>query len=153
MQFDIDWPVVWSNLVLMGIAYLLAVPAGLNRERNARSAGLRTYPLVALGSCAFMLVGIAVLEPSDAEARVFAGIATGIGFIGGGAILKGRQVVTGTATAASLWSMGAIGVAVAYQRIEIALVLSLLTVATLQLIPAVKPLVGSDAESGDERTD
>jgi len=149
VEIEIDWQIVWSNLVLMGIAYGFAIPAGWNRERNTRSAGLRTYPLVALASCAFMLVGINVLDTTGAEGRVLQGIITGIGFIGGGAILKGKQVVTGTATAASLWTMGAVGVAVAFRRLEIALVLSVITFATLQLLPAVKPLL-DDGNSDKE---
>ena len=153
MEMDIDWPMVWSNLVLLGIAYVLALPAGWNRERRTRSAGLRTYPLVALASCGFMLIGISVLSTTDAEGRVMQGIITGIGFVGGGAILKGSKFVTGTATAASLWSMGAIGVAVAFKRLEIAIVLSLLTFATLQLVPSVKPIVASDEDVDKEEPD
>ena len=150
MSLDVDWPVISYNLILMGLAYALALPAGWNRERSARSAGLRTYPLVAIASCGFMLVGMSVLSTTDAEARVLQGIITGIGFIGGGAILKGSKVVSGTATAASLWTTGAIGVAVAFRRLEVAMLLSIITFATLQLIPAVKPLVDSDQEDDDK---
>jgi putative Mg2+ transporter-C (MgtC) family protein len=150
MSLDVDWPVISYNLILMGLAYALALPAGWNRERSARSAGLRTYPLVAIASCGFMLVGMSVLSTTDAEARVLQGIITGIGFIGGGAILKGSKVVSGTATAASLWTTGAIGVAVAFRRLEVAMLLSIITFATLQLIPSVKPLVDSDQEDDDK---
>lgn len=66
-----------------------------------------------------------------------------MGFIGGGAILKHRGKVQGTATAASLWATGAIGLAVASQRIEIALVISAMTFFTLRFL---KPL----AASGDD---
>jgi putative Mg2+ transporter-C (MgtC) family protein len=144
MGLDIQWDTVWSHLGLLGIAYVLALPTAWNREQHARSAGLRTYPLVALATCGFMLVGIEVLDTTDAEARVLQGIITGMGFIGGGAILKGSKTVAGTATAASLWSVGAIGIAVAFRRLEIALVLSLMTFVTLQFIPAVKPVVSTD---------
>lgn len=130
----------------MGVAYILAVPIGWNRERHERSAGLRTFPLVAVATCGFMLVGIDTLTTPDAQARVLEGIITGMGFIGGGAILKSGRVVTGSATAASLWGTGAVGVAVAWQRYEIAFVLSLLTFVTLQFVPSFKSMVRDEEE-------
>ena len=137
--FDIDWPEVFGRLVQLGIAYAIALPVAWNRERgNERNAGLRTFPLVAIAACGYMLVGLQVLDTTDAESRVIYGIITGMGFIGGGAILKDRGGVTGTATAASLWVTGAIGIAVAFHRYEIALALSLVTFLTLQLVPHVK---------------
>ena len=130
---DIDWSQVGENLYQLAIAYVLALPIGFNREtREGRSAGLRTFPLVAVASCGYMLTGMVVLEGSEAWGRVMVGIITGMGFIGGGAILKGDGSVRGTATAASLWSTGAIGLAVAWHRYEIALVLSLLNLVTLR---------------------
>jgi putative Mg2+ transporter-C (MgtC) family protein len=134
-------------LLLLGVSYLLALPIGWNRERNSHSAGLRTFPLVAVATCGFILVGIDVLPDVGAQARVMEGVITGMGFIGGGAILKNKSAVSGTATAASLWATGAIGVAIAWQRFEIALVLSALTFLTLQLMPEIKPLVKMDADA------
>lgn len=80
----IDWSMVVTNLVLMGMSFAMALPVALNRERSSRSAGLRTYSLVAISACALMLIGIRVLEGTDAEARVTQGNITGMGFIGGG---------------------------------------------------------------------
>jgi putative Mg2+ transporter-C (MgtC) family protein len=135
---DIDWAQVTYNLTRLAFAYILALPIAWNREHEVRSAGLRTFPLVAVASCGFMLQGMSVLETTDAEARVMYGIVTGIGFIGGGAIIKDSGNVTGTATAASIWTTGAIGTAVAWQRYEIAILLSLLNFLTLSLGSAVK---------------
>ncbi|MDX1460041.1 MAG: MgtC/SapB family protein [Xanthomonadales bacterium] len=147
--FDIHWQTVWSNLILMGAAYALALPIGWNRELHDRSAGLRTFPLVALATCGFMLVGMDVLEGSAAQSRTLEGIITGMGFIGGGAILKQSRRVSGTATAASLWSTGAIGIAVAWQRLEIAISIALMTFATLQLVPSVKAKLETDEHDAD----
>ena len=119
-------------------SYVLALPVAWDREKESRSAGLRTFPLVAIAACGYMLVGIQVLNTTDAESRVVYGIIAGMGFIGGGAILKDRNSVAGTATAASLWLTGAIGVAVAFSRYEIALVLSLLNFATLRIVTTFK---------------
>ncbi len=79
------------------------------------------------------------------------GIITGIGFIGGGAILKnvvkGGGFVSGTATAASLWSTGAIGISVATGRLEIALLLSVMTFFTLRIMTSAKVLI----DTGDNK--
>ena len=130
---DIDWWEIWDSVYHLAIACALVVPLGLNREKQARSTGLRTFPLVAVASCGFMLVGVREFPSSEAQARVVYGIITGIGFIGGGAILKDAGGVRGTATAASLWSTGAIGLAVGTGRYEIAIVLAALNYATLSL--------------------
>lgn len=145
-SIDINWSQVLSHLYHLAIAYILALPIGWDRETSKRRFGLRTFPLVALAACGFMLTGIYVLDTTGAEGRVLQGIITGIGFIGGGAILKGDSTVKGTATAASIWNTGAIGIAVAYSRLEIAIILSLLNFLTLRLVGEVKEKVDSHYE-------
>lgn len=135
---DINWQLTLIHLGKMGTAYVLALPIGWDRERVADSAGLRTFPLVSIATCGFMLIGIEVLDSAEAMARVMEGIITGMGFIGAGAILKGNDRVVGTATAASLWVTGAIGLAVAWNRLEIAITLSIVTFATLFIIGRAK---------------
>ena len=122
-----------THIFSLAIAYALALPVGWDREKDERSAGIRTFPLVAIASCGFVLVGIAVLgRTSPAQARLLEGLITGVGFIGGGAILKHGGKASGTATAASLWATGALGAAVGYGLYDIALVLSLTTFLTLR---------------------
>ncbi|MCB0359258.1 MAG: MgtC/SapB family protein [Bdellovibrionales bacterium] len=121
------------------MSFLLSAPLGLEREAHSRTAGLRTFPLVAMTSCGFMLVGLSVVgDDVDARARLLYGLMTGIGFIGGGAIFKANDGVHGTATATSIWNMGAVGAAVAFRRWEIAILLSILNLAILWLSPSVK---------------
>lgn len=150
---DLEWSIVVLHIRDLLYAYLLALPIGWDREKNTRSAGLRTFPLVAVAACGYMLVGMQVLDSTDAEARVLEGIITGMGFIGGGAILKnvvtGASFVSGTATAASLWLTGAIGISVATGRLEIALVMSVLTFLTLRIMPSAKKVL--DTEEDKER--
>ena len=134
----INWDIASSHFLSLAIAYILALPIAWDQERRTRSAGLRTFPLVAVATCAYMLVGIEVLDTTDAEARVAQGLITGMGFIGGGAILKQDGVVTGTATASALWGTGAIGMAVAFQRFEIALVVMFVTFLTFTLLTRIK---------------
>jgi putative Mg2+ transporter-C (MgtC) family protein len=128
---NIDWWQVLDHLWHLIFAFALAIPIGLDREQSRRHFGLRTFPLVAVVSCGFMMVGISVIDTTNGEARIFQGIVTGIGFIGGGAIFQGRDKVSGTTSAASIWNTGAIGLAVAFNRFEIAIVLSLLNFFTL----------------------
>lgn len=125
-------------LALSG-AYALAVPIGWDREQKARSAGLRTFPLVALASCGFIQATETLLVDSpEGMARVIEGLITGVGFIGGGAILKHGNSVQGTATAASLWSTGAIGAAVGLGSIDVAITIAAITFLTLKLLPLLK---------------
>ena len=128
------------HAVALLIAYVLALPIGWNREKAERTAGLRTFPLVAVASCGFVQVaeGMAGNSP-EAMARIIEGIIVGMGFIGGGAILRLEHSVMGTATAASLWVTGAIGVSVALGAVDVAVMLALATFATLWFLSPLKP--------------
>lgn len=134
----IDWQQITQNLISLGLAYLLSLPVAFDRDKEARGAGLRTFPLVAVAACGYALVGMSVLSSTEAEAKVIQGIITGIGFIGGGAILKNKSSVSGTATAASIWNTGIIGVAVAFGRYEIAILLSSINFITLRYVKKLK---------------
>ncbi len=147
MDMSFDWALAMRHMLELFLAYMLAIPIAWDRETRARTAGLRTFPLVAVAACAYMLVGYQVLESTDAEARVIQGLMTGMGFIGGGAILKQGGTVKGTATAASLWATGAIGLAVASHRFEIALLVSIVTFLTLRFL---KPATASQDEDVSE---
>lgn len=127
------------NLGVLVVAYALALPIAWDRERNERSAGLRTFPLVALAACGFIQAAETVTrENAEATARIVEGIINGVGFIGGGAILVGKASIRGTATAASLWATGAIGAAVGLGAYETAVVLSIATFATLRFMTSFK---------------
>lgn len=137
---DMSWPLMLHHLVQLAIAYVLALPIGWDREAESRGVGLRTFPLVAASCCGYLLIGLEVLEGSESYARLMYGMMTGIGFIGGGAIIKNENNVSGTSTAAAIWTTGAIGAAVAWQRYEIALALSLVTFITLRFVRPLKKL-------------
>nr|WP_136251881.1 MgtC/SapB family protein [Ningiella ruwaisensis] len=148
-ELDINLHLIWFHLYQLGIAFLLALPIAVDRENKSQGAGLRTFPLVTIASCAFMLVGIDVFDDTEAQARVMYGIITGIGFIGGGSIIKDSKHVSGTATAAGIWVTGAIGVAVAFQRYEIAIVLSLVGFVVLYGLQSYKKSSKSPIETDD----
>jgi putative Mg2+ transporter-C (MgtC) family protein len=101
------------------IAAAAGMAIGIEREMREQAAGLRTHILVAVGSCPFTVVSVygfaAFAGPQSASAdpsRVAAQIVTGIGFLGAGAIIRQGPNIRGLTTAASLWIMAAIGMAV-----------------------------------------
>ncbi|MDJ0450708.1 MgtC/SapB family protein [Methylocystis sp. JR02] len=143
---------ILPHLAALGAAYVLALPIGWDREKEDRSAGLRTFPLVAIASCGIILAADSILVNSpEGVARIVEGVVTGIGFIGGGAILKTGASVHGTATAASLWATGAVGVAVALGSYDVAVAIATLTFVTLKLITPFK--VGEETEDSRAKRD
>lgn len=139
------------HLLALVIAYVLALPLGWDREKEERSAGLRTFPLVAIASCGFVQAAETVMGGSpEAMSKVIEGLITGIGFIGGGAILRMKTSVRGTATAASLWATGAIGTAVGLGAVDVAVVLALVTFVTLKLLSPIKKVTGLDDDGREE---
>ena len=139
----IDWKLLWDIAAKLAVAYVLAMPTGWTREKQEHGIGIRTFPIVAIASCGYLLLMQAGsgADALAANSRVLQGLVTGIGFVGGGAILKEGMSVHGTATAASIWNTGAIGAAAAMGRYEVAIVLSLLNVFTMRaLIPLKKKL-------------
>lgn len=148
---ELSWAEIGENLLRLGIAFALSAPLAWDRERSARGPGLRTFPLVAIGSCGFLLIGRSVLEGSESHARLLYGLMTGLGFIGGGAIVKERGSVSGTATAASIWNTGAVGAAVAWHRYEIALSLALVNFLLILFGTSAKTWIPHERDR-DERS-
>lgn len=105
-------------VIRLAVATLIGAVLGLNREIRGKPAGLRTHALVALGTALVTLTGLSLAAhdgefDSNSVSRVIQGVVAGIGFLGGGTILKsdtGEQI-SGLTTAASLWLVAALGVA------------------------------------------
>jgi len=131
------WQDAWQNFQQMGLTYVLTAFIGWDREKEAHSAGLRTFPIVGMASCGYLLV-LGAQPDIAAQSRVLQGLITGVGFVGGGAILKEGATVRGTATAASIWNAGVIGASVALGHIEIAVMLAALNLFTLRALLPVK---------------
>src|SRR3989338_6951289 len=124
----INYSEIFFRLVLAVIAGGLI---GLEREIVHRPAGIRTHMLVCLGSALFVLVTIEAL-PHEA-ARIIAGIATGIGFLGAGTIFKAKDEVHGLTTAASIWAVAGVGIAIGFGYYMITLLAVVLILIILQL--------------------
>ena len=112
-----DWPVGNLILVIMaiGLSVLLCGLIGIEREWRGRSAGLRTHLLVGVGSCIIMIISIYGFPAAFGEkrdvARLAAGIITGVGFLGAGAIIHRSNGIKGLTTAGTIWVVMAIGLA------------------------------------------
>lgn len=146
------WPaadVVWHDAIRLLVAYVLALPVGWHREQQFHTIGLRTFPLVAVASCGYVLLGTGPGMGSDALSRIIQGLTAGIGFIGGGAILKSGEEVHGTATAASIWTTGVIGAAVAQDRLFLAAILAGLNLLTLRVLLPLKQKLDSKPRNTD----
>ena len=138
-----NWLEGWKVVQQIGIAYLLTALIGWNREREAHTTGIRTFPIVGIASCGYILA-LGSQPDVAAQSRVLQGLITGIGFIGGGAILKEGATVKGTATAASIWNAGVIGASVAMNHYGIAIVLSLFNLFTLRVLLPLKQKLDKD---------
>jgi putative Mg2+ transporter-C (MgtC) family protein len=126
-------------LLNLAVAFALGVPIGWEREHHEVGPGIRTYPLLAMGACAYLEIGqFAFRDHVDGQARVFQALVGGIGFIGAGAIIKGRAEVHGLATAVSLWVTVSVGIAASYQLFALAAVLSGTTLIALWLLIPLK---------------
>ena len=145
MLLDFDPALAADHLIRLLIAFGLALPLGLERGSGRSSVGFRTLPVVAMASCGFALLARGLPDPdADSLTRLLQGLMGGVGFIGGGAILKSEGSVKGLVTAASVWNVGAIGAATAYGRLEIAVVLSVLNLAVLLVLTPLARTVERD---------
>jgi putative Mg2+ transporter-C (MgtC) family protein len=129
-----------SQFLLIAIrliaAGLVGALIGYEREHAGKSAGLRTHVLVILGTCLFVLTGTVSGMTSDGVSRVIQGIATGIGFIGAGSILKLNEEhhIRGLTTAAGIFMTAAIGVCIGVGMIGLAVVAAVITLIVLAVL-------------------
>ena len=145
------WLIICGKVLL---AMFITLPMAINREKNTQIMGLRTFPLVAAGTCAYVLIAIDFIggDSPGANARIMQGILSGIGFVGGGAIIKDKDHVRGTACAASIWATGAIGIAVAYGNYPIAITLVAACFGVLHFMSPLKGRLNS-ANEDEPKTD
>jgi putative Mg2+ transporter-C (MgtC) family protein len=137
-----DWHKAASEFVHLAIAFLLTAVIGWNREQEGHYIGIRAFPIVGTASCAYLMVSF--------SPQALQGLMTGIGFVGGGAIVKDGITTRGTATAASVWCAGAIGAAVATDHWTIAVMVTALNLLALRgLAPLKARLDRDDSTHGD----
>jgi len=126
-----------SYLSRLVIALLIGGAVGLEREFKGKPAGMRTNMLICVGSCLIMIISIEIartaVQTSD-PGRIAAQVVTGIGFLGAGTIIRSRFHIVGLTTAATIWALSAIGLAVGAGYLLLAAVAALLITITLIFI-------------------
>ena len=130
-----------SELFLrLGLAAILGAALGIERELRCKPAGLRTNMLIAIGSALFTIMSLEISRQFGGSTpdRIAAQIVTGIGFLGGGAILRSGSDVHGMTTAATIFVNAGIGMAAGGGAYAIAMVATLLTLVVLVLLPPVE---------------
>lgn len=132
------------------LATFIGAIIGFERELRGKSAGIRTYAIVAMASCLFTILSKAIGGEHD-PARIAAQIVTGIGFIGAGVIWhKDGGIVEGLTTAAALWGVSAIGMAIGFGYISIALTSTITVLIIMELfgvaVRAAKKILKIKAE-------
>ena len=134
-----------SDLMLVGrvgLGALLGYIIGFERELRGSDAGDRTFALIAMGAAAFTAIGVESF-PATAE-KILAGVVTGVGFLGGGLIMKGDSgAVRGLTTAAAIWATASLGVIAGAGEVLLAVSLTVLVLIILeaQRLPIVGPLL------------
>ena len=121
-----------TDIVLrLALALLASALVGLEREKTKHAAGMRTHMLVCVGATLITLVSMDVF-PED-PARVAAGIVTGVGFLGAGTIFRDKNNVRGLTTAASIWAVAGVGLALGTGAYFIAVAATIAMLLTLEL--------------------
>jgi putative Mg2+ transporter-C (MgtC) family protein len=131
-----DWTQFARVVIRLLAAMVVGGIIGYQREQAGKSAGLRTHMLVSLGMTVFVLASAGGGLSAEGVSRVIQGLATGIGFIGAGAILKLRDEhqIEGLTTSAGIWATAAVGVAVGLGQLGLALMSVVLALLALSFI-------------------
>jgi len=140
----------WALRVIL--ATIFGALIGLEREWRGHDAGIRTFAAVTLGSCVFAIISQASGGSGDAN-RISAQVVSGIGFLGGGVILRGSRHVSGLTTSATLWASASVGLAIGYGLYILATVTTILCILLLllRLIPGVAQMRRSHIEQTEKK--
>ena len=125
---------VWVIVGRLALAAALGMVIGLERTYRAKTAGIRTHFLVALGSALFMIVSRYGFEGTGDPSRLAAQIVSGIGFLGAGTIIMQKHVVHGLTTAAGMWVAAGIGMASAAGLYSVAVISTVLALIGLETV-------------------
>jgi putative Mg2+ transporter-C (MgtC) family protein len=130
----------YEMMLRLFLSVLFGGAIGYVREIKKKAAGLRTHILVCMGSTLFTIVSILISQESSAAdpSRIAASVVTGIGFIGAGAIFQMGGNVMGLTTAASIWVVAAIGLAIGAGLYEVSTFSTILALIVIQLLQVVE---------------
>jgi putative Mg2+ transporter-C (MgtC) family protein len=136
-----EWPAFYDDLARVGAAALLGGALGLEREWKGHWAGLRTHIMVAIGAAIFVVGGTTAHgQGIDGPSRVIQGVASGIGFLGAGTILKlgDKMEIKGLTTASSIWLAAALGVAAGLAEYALAVASAAISLFVLGVLGPVE---------------
>lgn len=139
LEWNVVWSDVWDDIIRVGVAALLGGALGFEREWKGHWAGLRTHMMVAMGCAVFVVGAIEVAGNHQQDVtRVIQGIASGIGFLGAGTILKldNRQEIKGLTTASSIWLAAALGTTAGLAHYALAIAS---TIVSLFILAGISP--------------
>ena len=161
MAHNADWFIAlqslgWDAALKIAAAALLGAIVGLERVWGGHPAGLRTNMLIAISSCLFTILsieGFPLQGSAQDTARVAAQIVTGVGFLGAGAVLQSKGNVRGLTTAASIWLVAAIGMAVGTGLYFLAIFTTTLSTLLLVLLGPISWRLERRAQNRDESSD
>jgi putative Mg2+ transporter-C (MgtC) family protein len=145
-------PTEIEQLARLALAAVLGGLIGAERELSDQPAGLRTHILLSVGACLFTLVSAYGFGPNSDPSRLAAQIVTGIGFLGGGAILRHGFTIMGLTTAASIWATCALGVAIGVGSYVLAVGATVLVLGVLVGLRAIRNVLRHYAASREELT-
>ena len=141
-----------QDLVPMLVSTLLGTLVGWERQMGRKPAGLRTHTLVCMGSTLFVLLTLHAAEAFGSghnvdPTRIIHGVVTGVGFLGAGSIMRQEGFVHGLTTAASVWIVAAIGVAVGCRAYPLAVIGTVLALVVLEGYRWIERLLAPGEES------
>ena len=144
---------VQDDLIPMVVSLLLGTLVGLERQMGRKPAGLRTHVLVCLGSTMFVLTtkhAVTAFGGTSLDAtRIVHGVVTGVGFLGAGSIMRTEGFVSGLTTAASIWMVAAVGVAVGVKAYPLAAIGSIMALVVLEGFRWLERMTDHDQENGE----
>ena len=126
---------LWAQFLPVLLAVVAGGLVGIEREYRDKSAGFRTMILIAVGSCVFTLIALAIGTPEKETTRIIAAIVTGIGFLGAGVIIKDGATVGGITTAAAVWAVAALGVLAGIGEFPLLFAVTFLVLLILWIFP------------------
>lgn len=134
---------LFSTIMRLTLAFALGSVIGLERQRKGVTAGLRTHILVTVGSALIMLTSLYLYGIYQEEAhidpgRIAAGVVTGVGFLGAGAIIRSKEGIHGLTTAASIWVSAAIGLAVGCGYVSAAIIVAAISYIVLSFLKKIE---------------
>jgi putative Mg2+ transporter-C (MgtC) family protein len=135
-------PTPFCETISILMAFVCGAIVGFEREKGHKAAGLRTQILICLGSAIFTVASMSSPLSGHEPGRIAAQIVTGVGFLGAGSILRDRQQIVGLTTAATIWTVSAIGIVVGAGYVTVGVLLSIGVLIVLGSFRQVETLLG-----------